>query len=42
VHFQTSLCPLPLINIGSLDRDWYEVSHTTTILFHCSLHTFIG
>ncbi|WIA28762.1 hypothetical protein OEZ86_011295 [Tetradesmus obliquus] len=24
VHFQTSLCPLPLINIGSLDRDWYE------------------
>jgi hypothetical protein len=25
VHFQTSLCPLPLINIGSLDRDWYEV-----------------
>jgi hypothetical protein len=28
VHFQTSLCPLPLINIGSLDRDWYEVGET--------------
>lgn len=34
VHFQTSLCPLPLINIGSLDRDWYEVR---TLLPHSSL-----
>lgn len=24
VHFETSLCPLPLINIGVLDTDWYE------------------
>lgn len=24
VHYETSLCPLPLINIGSLDVDWYE------------------
>ena len=24
VRFRTSLCPLPLINKGSLDSDWYE------------------
>lgn len=22
VHFTTSLCPLPLINMGTLDYDW--------------------
>lgn len=22
--FRTSLCPLPLINLGRLDKDWYE------------------
>jgi hypothetical protein len=32
VHFQTSLCPLPLINIGSLDRDWYEVGENLATL----------
>ena len=24
VHFRTSSCPLPLINMGSLDADFYE------------------
>lgn len=24
IHFTTSLCPLPLINLGNLDSDWYE------------------
>lgn len=24
VHFETSICPLPLINIGALDRDFFD------------------
>lgn len=24
VHITTSLCPLPLVNMGKLDSDWYE------------------
>eukprot|EP00879_Flechtneria_rotunda_P031315 GHRR01034196.1.p1 GENE.GHRR01034196.1~~GHRR01034196.1.p1 ORF type:complete len:108 (-),score=2.71 GHRR01034196.1:1288-1611(-) len=24
LHFQSSLCPLPLINVGTLDSDWYK------------------
>jgi NAD+ kinase len=24
VRFRTSLCPLPLINKGGMDSDWYE------------------
>lgn len=24
VHLTTSLCPLPLVNMGKLDSDWYE------------------
>jgi NAD+ kinase len=24
IRFETSLCPLPLINLGTLDSDWYE------------------
>lgn len=22
IHYNTSLCPLPLINLGNLDSDW--------------------
>lgn len=35
VQFMTSLCPLPLINIGTLDTDWYEgITHNRVV---CSI-----